>query len=256
MTEPTTLLDTTELETQAAQIAARIPLIAITDQASLEAAAADRAEIKRRLLKIAEVMDPICDAAYKTWKTAVAKRDGLKAPFVEADKAYARAMGAYEQEQARRRREAEENARRERERREREERERAAAEEARLKKEAEDRRLAEAAAAEARGDRETAQRLIEAPIETPTVAPRPVFVPTAPLPAKPTADGVSFRDTWKAEVTDLMALVRAVATGTQPITLLSANTVALNQMARALKGAMSVPGVRAVNERIAAQKLG
>lgn len=245
---------TQELETQAAEIAAKIPLIAIVDQASLEAAAADRAEIKRRLARIEEVLGPVCDTTYKAWKTAVAQRDGLKAPFLEADKAYSKAMGAYEQEQERIRCEAEEAARRDRERLEREEAERVRSEQARLTKEEEDRRLAEAAAAEARGDTETAARIIEAPVETPTVAARPVFVPVAPVAPAPVVKGLSFRDNWKAEVTDVMALVRAVAKGEQPITLLEPHMPALNQMARALKQAMNVPGVKAKNERISSQR--
>lgn len=250
-----TTVATQELETQAAAIAQKIPLIAITDQASFEAAAADRAEIKRRLVKIDEVMEPICSDAYRTWKTATGKREELRKPFLEADRTYSRAMGAYEQEQQRIRREEEERARRERERLEREERERAEAEQARLKKEAEDRRLAEAAAAEQRGDTETATRLIEAPVEVPTVAPRPVFVPAPPPAPKPAAAGVSFRDQWKAEVVDLMALVRAVAKGEQPITMVTANMVTLNGLARSLKDSMNVPGVRATSDRIAAQRI-
>ena len=145
-----------ELEGQAATIAARIPLIAIMNAESFRLAVEDRAEIKRRLARIDELMQPICDTAYKAWKTAVGKRDGLKAPFVEADKVYSRAMGTWEQEQQRQRRAAEEAAQRERERLEAEERTRVAAEQARLQREAEDRQLAEAAAAEQRGDAEAA----------------------------------------------------------------------------------------------------
>jgi hypothetical protein len=255
MSVPAPVIETQELEAQAAAISQKIALIAITDQASFEAAVEDRAEIKRRLGKIEEVMGPICEAAHKTWKTAVAKREGLKAPFVEADRAYARAMGAYEQEQERKRREAEEAARRDRERREAEDRARAAAEQDRLRREEEDRRIAAAAAAEQRGDNAAAEKILEQPLPTPTVAPRPVFVPVAPSAPKPVAAGVSFRDNWTAKVTDLMALVQAVAKGEQPITLLQVNQPALNGLARSLKGAMTVPGVEAVNERIAAQKV-
>ena len=244
-----------ELEGQAATIAARIPLIAIMDAESFRLAVEDRAEIKRRLARIDELMQPICDTAYKAWKTAVAKRDGLKTPFVEADKAYSRAMGVWEQEQERQRRVAEEAAHRERERLEAEERARVAAEQARLQREAEDRQLADAAAAEQRGDAETAARLIAAPVEVPTVAARPIFVPVAPVAPAPAAAGVSFRDTWTAVVDDFSALVKAVAAGQAPITVLQANQTALNGLARALKGALNVPGVRAVNERIAAQRI-
>jgi hypothetical protein len=243
-----------ELETQATEIAAKIPLIAITDPTSFAAAVEDRAEIKRRLSKIDEVMGPIVQTAHAAWKTAVAKREQLRGPFVDADKAYARAMGAYEQEQERIRREAEESARRERERLEAEERARVAAEQERLRKEAEDTRLAEAAAAEAKGDTVMAERLVAAPVVVPTVAPRPVYVPPPPPAPKPVAAGVSFRDQWSAKVTNLMALVQAVAKGEQPITLIQADMTALNGLARTLKQAMNLPGVEAVNERIAAQR--
>ena len=243
-----------ELEGQAATIAARIPLIAIMDAQSFRLAVEDRAEIKRRLARIDELMQPICDTAYKAWKTAVGKRDGLKAPFGEADKSYSRAMGAWEQEQQRQRRAAEEAAQRERERLEAEERTRVAAEQARLQREAEDRQLAEAAAAEQRGDAEAAARLIGAPVEVPTVAARPVFVPVAPVAPPPAAAGVSFRDTWTAVVDDFSALVKAVAADQAPITVLQANQTALNGLARSLKAALKLSGVRAVRERIAAQQ--
>ena len=247
------------LEARAAALAQRIPLIVIRDQASLEEAVEDRAEIKRRLARINELRDGngtdgIVSAIHFAWKNAVARFERLRGPYIEADKAYSRAMGAYEQEQARLRHEAEERARRERERLEAEERARVVAEQARLRKEEEDRRLAEASVAEARGDTETAERIIAAPIETPTVAPRPVFVPVAPVAPKPAAEGLSFRDNWTAEVTDLALLVKAIARGEAAITLVVANQPALNGMARSLRGALALPGVRAVNERIAAQR--
>jgi hypothetical protein len=242
------------VERQAVEIAAKIPLIAITDQTSFELATEDRREIKRRLARIAALMDGMCEDTHRAWKTAVAKREWLRAPFVDADKAYARAQGAYEAEQTRIRQEAERAAQRERERLEAEERQRVAAEEARLRREAEDRRLALAVEAEQRGDTDTATRLVNAPADVVVVPARPVFVPVAPTAPKPAAPGVSFRDNYSAEVTDLIALVQSVATGAQPITLLLPNMPALNQMARALKDAMSIPGVKAKNERIAAQR--
>lgn len=241
------------LETEATTLAARIPLIKIVDAESFALAVEDRAEIKRRQVRIHEVMDPICASTYAAWKTSVEKRDGLLAPYAEADKAYSRGMGVYEQAQARLRLEAERAAERERQQLEAEERARVAAEERRLRTEEEERRLTRAVEAEAVGDVQAAERILAEPILAPVVAPRPVFVPPVEVQA-PKAAGVSFRDNWTAEVTDLLALVGAVAGRQQPITLLLPNTTALNQLARALKGAMNVPGVRAVNERIAAQR--
>jgi hypothetical protein len=254
MTELATVTSLPELEEAAAKIAQRVPLIVIRDAESFTLAVEDRAEIKRRLARIEEVIGPICAATHAAWKTATTKREALRGPFLEADKAYSRAMGAWEQEQERLRREAEQKAQRERERLEAEERARVQAEQRRLQEEADQRRLDEALAAEQRGDKETATRLIEAPVEAPIVLARPVFVPVAPIAPKPLAAGVSFRDNWTAEVTDLAALVKAVAEHRAELTLLMPNMVALNGMARSLKDALKIPGVRAKNERIAAQK--
>ena len=52
MSVPAPVIETQELEQQAAAIAQKVPLIAIIDQPSFEAAVEDRAEIKRRLDKI------------------------------------------------------------------------------------------------------------------------------------------------------------------------------------------------------------
>ena len=78
----------------------------------------------------------------------------------------------------------------------------------------------------------------------------PVFTP--PIQAAPKVEGVSFRDLWSAEVTDLLALARAVADGVVAPTLLIPNQPALNKMAVALKGELRIPGVVARCERISA----
>ncbi len=125
------------------------------------------------------------------------------------------------------------------------------AEEARLRDEARQRdeaaRLNEAAAlereAQATGDatlQAAAEALIEAPIP---VAPVQVAATT------PKVEGVSYREVYRAEVTDLLTLVKAVAAGQQPITLLQANQSALDGLARALRTAYAVPGTRLVAEK-------
>ena len=54
---------------------------------------------------------------------------------------------------------------------------------------------------------------------------------------------------WKAEVTDLMALVDAVAANKVPLFYLQANEKALNDAARAAKAALNIPGVKPVEDR-------
>ena len=67
-------------------------------------------------------------------------------------------------------------------------------------------------------------------------------------PAMPKVKGISTRKKWSAEVTDKMALVKAVAEGRQPLRMLEPNMKVLNQMAVALKDEMRVDGVVAKSE--------
>jgi len=117
------------------------------------------------------------------------------------------------------------------------------AEQARLEEEArkaaEEATLEQAMALEKNGHREEAEAVIAAPVVAPAV-----YVP----PTVPKGMGQFMRKNWGAEVTDLMALVKAVAAGTVPIQAIEANTVFLNQQARALKSALQYPGVRAVEK--------
>jgi hypothetical protein len=54
---------------------------------------------------------------------------------------------------------------------------------------------------------------------------------------------------WRAEVVDLMALVRAVANGSAPLASLQANQPFLDQEAARDQQALTLPGVRAVHEQ-------
>lgn len=78
-------------------------------------------------------------------------------------------------------------------------------------------------------------------------------VPVVSLP-KVTTTGVSTRETWSVEVVDVLELVKAVADGRAPLALVLPNEAALNKLAGALKSAFSVPGCRAVSNRIVSAK--
>lgn len=60
--------------------------------------------------------------------------------------------------------------------------------------------------------------------------------------------GVSLRETWRAEVVDFMALVKAVAAGKAPESYLLPNDQLLNQQARSLKDELRLPGVKVFKE--------
>lgn len=111
------------------------------------------------------------------------------------------------------------------ERRSREESERQAREE----------QLARAVELDASGDHEAAEQLLEEPVFAPVVAQT-----IAPRRAKGQVGKVYYR----AEVTNLMELVKAVASGRAPLLCVQANMTFLNNQADAFKEAFSMPGCK------------
>lgn len=65
----------------------------------------------------------------------------------------------------------------------------------------------------------------------------------------PKVAGIATRDVWKAECVDLAALVKAIAEGKAPLSLVQANTTVIGQQARSLKQDFVAPGVRVWSER-------
>jgi len=125
------------------------------------------------------------------------------------------------------------------------ERQRALEEQRRLadeaRKKAEEQALAEAEAIEKAGDPELAKQVLE---DAATAPPPPVRV----APKVTNTVGVTTRTTWRAEVTDLQALIRHVAANPGLSALLEPNMTSLNAQARSLRNAMNIPGVRAISE--------
>lgn len=178
----------------------------------------------------------------------------------QAEKVYKGSMLAFDQAEQRRRaeeeRQAREAAERERQRIE-EEAQRVAAEVAereRAKGEAIAAELRAAgedeAAAEALRDSEAAADFkAEEIIQTAAVEAQTVTAMAAPV-AVVRNDGISARQNWVAEVTDLEAIIKAAATGnTLAKSLLCVDTTVLRAQARALKQAFNdVPGIRCYND--------
>lgn len=174
------------------------------------------------LKQLDDAYDPLIEANRKAWKLALAKKAEYYDPIEAGTKGLKSLMQVYDAEQERIR----------------------LAEERRLQEEArkqeEERRLQEAIEAEKSGNKEEAEEIITAPIETPVVTVQR---------STPKVVGVSFSVRWSAEVVNLMELVKAVADGKANIEYLQANTVTLNRVAIALKSNMDVPGVKAVSKR-------
>lgn len=163
---------------------------------------------------------------YKPLKQQV---DAFKAPLLQHEKEFAgpveaekRRLGAlittYNQEQERKRQEAERVARE-------------AAEQA-----ARDEALARAVELEAAGEKEAAEQLLNEPIQAAPV----VIQQEAPVKMA----GQVSRMTYSATVLDLKTLLKAVVDGKAPLQCVVADESYLNGKARLEKDGFSVPGVR------------
>lgn len=181
--------------------------------------------IKALRQKIADTFDPHVKRAYESHRALVKEKADAEAPLTEAERVLKNAIRAFDDEQERRRREEQRRL-----------------EEA-ARREEETRRLEQAAAMEREarefgdaGLEREAHALIEEPIAPPPVA--------AVAKATPRVSGITYRTTYSARVTDLRALIQYVARHPEHANLLTANTVALNGLARSLKDGLKIPGVQ------------
>ena len=181
-------------------------------------------EIGQRKASVAAWFAPLCEQAHRAWKALTARRAEVLAQFDEPERIVHGALTTYRTAELARQREEEEAARR-----------------AALAK-AEEARIARAERALDRGDDDQAERILEGR------APEPVVVAAPVVEVGPVA-GVAFVEKWRGEFIDLDALIVAAAETPALRPLLAGDQRALDGMARALKGAMRIPGCRAVQEQ-------
>jgi hypothetical protein len=173
----------------------------------------------------------------ESWFKSVKQRiDAIKAPILSAEK---EDCGSIDQEKLRLGREI--TAWDIKVRREREEEERKAREEA--EKQAREEQLQRAVELEASGDLQQAEAVLE---EAPYIPPVIIQAPTAPK-----VQGKVSRKTYKARVTDLKALVKAVADGKAPLGAIMADTSYINKQAANDKENFSMPGCELVVDEAA-----
>lgn len=168
--------------------------------------------------KVNDRLNPIIDHMNKAHKGMTGLRAELKRPFKDAKEALESTIGDYE---AKARREAEEKA---------------------AKKAQEEREKAEKAQelaalqAEAEGDKEAAEEIINEPLRVPSVQVEPEVAKVA---------GVSKRKTWYGEVTDMKKLVQYIAKNPEWVHLVEPAQTAINGLARSMKGVLNIPGIKA-----------
>ncbi len=227
MSDPARTIDVAEAEAQSVALA--LPnsarSIVVIDYQTKEAANAFFLDCRRAR----KVIDAFYDPKIEEWKAAkrladdnrakmVAEKTAAEAPIVEAEGIVNREIMRFDAEDRKRREEEQRIA------------------EAKARKEAEEAALRAAAEAEAAGEREEAAAIIHEAIVA------PVFVPAPPPPPK--LAGSAEVVTWKMEVSDLKALVLAVASGKAPLTYLQADEVAIRRTVTAQKASFTCPGVK------------
>jgi hypothetical protein len=207
-----------ELETRAIAWPDRARALKIVDAQSYVESAELLNEIKDLRREIHNTFDPIVGKAYDAHKEAIKQKKRHEDPLVIAEAIIKGSIVAYDYQQEQIRQ----------------------AEEARLRDEArkreEERILLEAIEAEQDGDTESAAEILAEPIVTPLVH---------AAPNVPKVSGISMRETWTFEVTNLHQLIAHCASHPEDANLLQANSVAIGAMVRARGKAFNVPGIRA-----------
>jgi hypothetical protein len=193
--------------------------------------------IKALRKRVADVHDPNIKRWLDGHRASLKDKADAEAPLTEAERIVKDGMLAWDREQERQRREAQ----------------RLADEEVRRREE--DERVARAAAMEREGHDFGDETLVQ---EAHALINEPAPVVTAAPIAKatPTVKGISYRTTYSAQVTDLVALIRFVAANPSHAALLSPNMTALNAQARSLKQALRLPGVHVIETRDVAAGVG
>lgn len=189
--------------------------------------------IKALRKKIADTFDPIIKKAHEAHREALNQKALVEAPLVTAERYLNEQVTAYKRWVDVRRREEEERLRQE-----------AIKAEMERRKQEEEQRLAEAAVLESAGAKEEAEALIAETLEENQ---KPVEVYVQAETPKVELEGATVKTYWQAEVTDLRALCRAIAEGKASLNCIEPNMTVLNQMARALRKELAIPGVKAVS---------
>ena len=171
--------------------------------------------LKRKAADVTGFFKPMKDSAYQAHKAVCDREKAMLTPLKNAEKIVKKTMGDYLMEQERIRREAEEAARR-------------AAEEER------ERKLKEAMALEAAGDKEGAEAAVEEAVVMDEATGYSV-----PAPVKSKVSGVSTSKDW--EITNIdTAKVPVNFSGME---LRPVDQAAVIRLIRASKGSIAIPGI-------------
>lgn len=208
-------VDEQQLTQEVTDIEFRAESFVIQTPEDYEAAGEFGKLLKRKAAEVTGFFKPMKDSAYQAHKAVCDREKAMLTPLKNAEKIVKKTMGDYLMEQERIRREAEEAARR-------------AAEEER------ERKLKEAMALEAAGDKEGAEAAVEEAVVMDEATGYSV-----PAPVKPKVSGVSTSKDW--EITNIdTAKVPVNFSGME---LRPVDQEAVIRLIRASKGSIAIPGI-------------
>lgn len=214
---------TLDLERRVTTLADQARELVITDQESYDRGAALLRGVVSLRIEIVDHHAEMKRTTHRAWQAAIAAEKKLLDPVAEAERIYKARLTAYEAEQRRIEAEARAQA----------EKEALAFAEAQREREIEE---AEAAGADA------------AEVAAICAEPLPAVLAELPPPAFQRAAGISTANNWKGECISIAQLVQAIAAGKANINLVAANGTAINALARATRGTLTVPGIKFFNE--------
>ena len=208
-------VDEQQLTQEVTDIEFRAESFVIQTPADYEAAGEFGKLRKQKAAEVTGFFKPMKDSAYQAHKAVCDREKAMLTPLKNAEKIVKKTMGDYLMEQERIRREAEEAARR-------------AAEEER------ERKLKEAMALEAAGDKEGAEAAVEEAVVMDEATGYSV-----PAPVKPKVSGVSTSKDWEITGID----TAKVPVNFNGMELRPVDQAAVMRLIRASKGSIAIPGI-------------
>ena len=208
-------VDEQQLTQEVTDIEFRAESFVIQTTEDYEAAGEFGKLLKRKAAEVTGFFKPMKDSAYQAHKAVCDREKAMLTPLKNAEKIVKKTMGDYLMEQERIRREAEEAARR-------------AAEEER------ERKLKEAMALEAAGDKEGAEAAVEEAVVMDEATGYSV-----PASVKPKVSGVSTSKDWEITSID----TAKVPVNFSGMELRPVDQAAVIRLIRASKGSIAIPGI-------------
>ena len=204
---------TKEVSTRALTIIEQANVLTVKDGEDYVEAGVLWKAIKELKDKVNETFKPIIEKAHAAHKEALAQKAKIFDPLEMAGRTVKGVMESWDREQ--------EAIRQAEERRLREI----------ARKEEEERRLREAIEAEANGEKDISEAILEEPIYVP-----PIIIEKE----VPKVSGIVFREIWDFEI---------VNEGLIPRQYLQPNLIAIGSVVRSLKSTTNIPGIRAFSRR-------